>query len=61
MEMQNNRIKELRQQKGMTQRAFAEYLGIPLRKIEDCEANKRTPPEYLVNLIQFRIEHDTEN
>lgn len=58
MESNTNRIKALRQQKGMTQKAFAEFLGIPLRTIEQWEGNKRTPPEYLVNLIQFRVEHD---
>ena len=58
MESSTNKIKALRQQKGMTQKAFAEFLGIPLRTIEQWEGNKRTPPEYLVNLIRFRIEHD---
>ena len=57
----DNKIKDLRQQKSMTQKAFSEYLGIPLRTIEEWEGNRRTPPEYVVNLIKFRIEHDTEN
>ena len=61
METKTNIVKELRQRKDMTQKAFAEYLGIPLRTIEQWEGNKRTPPEYLLNLIKFRIEHDTEN
>lgn len=56
-----NTIKELRQQKKMTQREFAEFLEIPLRTIEDWESNKRTPPEYVVKLIKFRVAHDSQN
>lgn len=48
-------IREIRQQAGMTQKAFAEALGIPKRTIENWEAGERKPPEYLVNLIEFKI------
>lgn len=45
-----NIIKELRQQTGMNRREFSEYTKIPVRTLEDWEAGKRTPPEYIVVL-----------
>ena len=53
-------IKEIRAASGLTQKAFAEALGIPKRTIEDWEGNRRQPPEYLVKLIEFYITHRSE-
>lgn len=38
-----------------TQAEFAEYLGIPKRNIENWETEKTNPPDYLMNLIRFKI------
>ena len=43
-------IKELREQTGMNRREFSEYTKIPIRTLEDWEAGKRTPPEYIPRL-----------
>lgn len=51
-------IKELRTACGMTQKAFAEYLKIPKRTIEDWENERRTPPEYIVELIEYKLRHE---
>ncbi|MBR3244949.1 MAG: helix-turn-helix domain-containing protein [Parasporobacterium sp.] len=51
-------IKELRKQTGLTQKAFAEHLGIPLRTIEDWEAGRRTPPEYIPRLIAYQLKYE---
>ena len=51
------RIRELRKQHGLTQQEFADLLGIPKRTIENWETGITIPAEYLVNLIQFRLEH----
>lgn len=51
-------IKELRTASGMTQQAFSEYLEIPKRTIEDWEGERRTPPEYLVKLIEYKLKHE---
>lgn len=51
-------IKELRQQTGMTQKAFAAYFEIPVRTVEDWETGRRKPPEYLVKLMVFKWEND---
>lgn len=51
-------IKELRTASGMTQQAFSEYFGIPKRTIEDWEGERRTPPEYLVKLVEYKLKHE---
>lgn len=55
---ETNPIKELRQQTGMSQRAFAAYLGIPRRSIEDWETGKRKCPPYVTDLIRYKLEHE---
>ena len=37
--------------------AFAELLGIPKRSIENWESGVSKPPEYLVRLIRFYLDH----
>lgn len=48
-------IKELRALSHMTQKQFSEYFGIPKRTIEDWECSKRTPPQYVVDLIEYKL------
>lgn len=52
-------IRDLIAASGMTQKAFSEHLGIPLRTIESwCSksaAASRQCPEYVVDLIAFRL------
>lgn len=48
-------VKELRTDAGMTQKEFSDYFNIPRRSIEDWETEKRTPPEYLVKLIEYKL------
>ena len=50
-------IKALRESTGLTQRAFAELLGIPKRSIENWESEVSKPPEYLIRLIRFYLDH----
>ena len=42
-----NTIKELRESIGMSRKEFSEHTGIPVRTLEDWEAARRTPPEYI--------------
>lgn len=51
-------IKELRTASGMTQQAFSEYFGIPKRTLEDWEGERRTPPEYLAKLVEYKLKHE---
>lgn len=51
-------IKELRQAAGMTQKAFGEYLSIPKRTIEDWENERRVPPAYVAELIEYKLKNE---
>ncbi len=46
-----NDIKELREQTGMTQKAFSEAYGIPLSTLRKWEQYESTPPKYLIRLL----------
>ncbi len=51
-------VKELRQAAGMTQKAFAEYFGISKRAIESWEGGKRKCPDYLLDLMKYKLEKE---
>lgn len=51
-------IKELRTASGMTQKQFSEYFGIPKRTLEDWEYGNRKPPEYIIELIKYKLEKE---
>lgn len=48
-------IKELRNSTGMTRKEFSEHTGIPVRTLEDWEAARRTPPEYIPRLLTYQL------
>ena len=54
-------IKELRELTNMTQKEFGEYLNIPLRTIQNWESEHRTPPDYVVELIEYKLKKESEN
>ena len=49
-------IKDLRSRSNMTQKDFAEYFGIPKRTLEDWERGARKCPDYLVELMEYKLE-----
>lgn len=51
-------IKNLREKTGMTQKDFGEYLNIPVRTLQDWENNRRIPPIYVVELIEYKIDNE---
>lgn len=53
-----NKIRELREQTGLSRKDFSIYVGIPLRTIEDWEAGRRTPPEYIPRLIAYQLKYE---
>ena len=53
-----NAIKELRESIGMSRRDFSEHTGIPVRTLEDWEAERRTPPEYIPRLIAYQLKYE---
>ncbi|MCR5799160.1 MAG: helix-turn-helix domain-containing protein [Lachnospiraceae bacterium] len=52
-------IKELRESTGMSRKEFSEHTGIPVRTLEDWEAGRRTPPEYIPRLLAYQIKFDS--
>ena len=52
------KIKELRKSTGMTRKEFSEHTGIPVRTLEDWEAARRTPPEYIPRLIDYQLKYE---
>ena len=53
-----NRIKKLRESVGMSRKEFSKHTGIPVRTLEDWEAARRTPPEYIPTLIAYQLKYE---
>ena len=51
-------IKELRESTGMNRKEFSEHTGIPVRTLEDWEAARRTPPEYIPRLLAYQLKYE---
>ena len=51
-------IKELRLSTGMTQKEFAEYFDIPQKTVENWEQGIRKTPDYVVELIKYKLEKE---
>lgn len=52
----SERFVELRESTGMNRKDFAEYLGIPYRTMQEWELGRRTMPNYVFGLIEFKIQ-----
>lgn len=53
-------IKEMRTLLGLSQTAFGEKYQIPMRTIQDWEAGKRTPPIYVILLLERAVLEDAK-
>ena len=53
--VKSDRIIRMRKETGMKQVEFAEYFGIPVRTIQEWEHERRTPPDYLIRLLEYRL------
>lgn len=54
-EKQKPPIWELRQRSGMTRKQFVEYFGVPYRTVQDWELENRKCPEYLLDLMEYKL------
>lgn len=54
-------IRDLRRKLGDTQSEFAARYGIPFRTIQNWEAGVRTPPAYILDLLEHRVKEDLVN
>ncbi len=52
------KITELRERVGENRKEFSIRTGIPVRTLEDWEAGRRTPPEYIPRLIAYQLEYE---
>ena len=54
-------IRTMRMKLGDTQSEFAERYQIPFRTVQNWETGARKPPEYLINLLEQRVQKDLIN
>lgn len=57
MEVTRMTIKEMRQKLDMTQEMFSQRYNIPKRTIENWESGKRTPPAYVLEMLENAVRH----
>ena len=53
-------IKDICTEYNITQTELSKRFGIPLRTVQDWYAGRRTPPDYVVNMIVAIIERDAK-
>lgn len=51
-------IKELRKAANMTQQKFSDYFGFSKRAVESWEGGKRQCPQYLIDLIEYKLKNE---
>lgn len=51
-------FKELRERSGMNKKRFAEYFGIPYRTVQNWEAGVNKCPDYLLELMEYKLKHE---
>ena len=54
-------ILEMRKSLGYTQSEFAQRYNIPYRTIQNWESGLRKPPEYILKLLQHKVQEDLVN
>lgn len=51
-------FKELRESTDMNMKQFASFFNIPYRTIQDWEYEKRKCPDYVTELMQYKLEKE---
>lgn len=51
-------VKTLRQDLNFNRREFCDYFNIPYRTVQDWEGGKRTMPDYVLRLLEYKIRTD---
>lgn len=54
----SEKISNLRKDTGLTQSAFADEYNIPIGTLRDWEQGRRECPDYVIELLKFKIEHE---
>lgn len=53
-------FKELREASGMNLKQFSDYFNIPYRTIQNWEGERRNCPEYLLDLMKYKLEKESK-
>ncbi len=53
-------IKEIRERTGLSQAKFGARYGIPMRTVQDWERGVRTPPPYVVTMLDMLVKKETD-
>lgn len=56
--MKENRFREIRKASGMTQKVFGEYFKIPKSTIEQWDMGMRKTPEWVLDLIEYKLKNE---
>lgn len=48
-------MKNIREKAGLNRREFSDYMGIPLRTLEEWEAGRRRMPDYVLRLLAYYV------
>lgn len=51
-------IKDICEKYGLSQTALAKRFDIPLRTIQDWHGDRRTPPDYVVRMMDELLQRD---
>ena len=54
----SERFRALRESTGMNRKEFSEYLQIPYRTMQEWELGRRSMPEYVMELIDYKVRHE---
>lgn len=52
-------IKEIRDSLGISRAEFSRRYHIPLRTLDDWEKERRTPPPYVLELLEYRVKNES--
>ena len=55
LQIQVNKLRKIREDLGLSRKAFSEYIGMPLRNLEEWQAGRRKITEYLLRMIIYYI------
>lgn len=53
-------IKTLRESYNLSRKEFCEYFGIPYRTLQSWELGDRECPDYVIELIKYRLQNEKE-
>ena len=53
-------IKLIRKEAGMERKQFCEWLKIPYRTMQEWELGRRKMPEYVLDLIEYKVRAEKE-